>query len=150
MMGPDLDNLDPESIAMLYLSGELSPEQRTKVEALLQRDAALSRQLEELRSAQGVVDDLLSRSDGSRPLVISEAAASRKVARAMAQWRIDWLARPRTETSLRRWNWRRLVPAAVAAGILLGSVMYVWWSWSSHSPPTIIAQNIPIDPDETA
>src|SRR5437762_288170 len=122
-MNKDLDNLDNESIALLYLSGELSPEQRTKVEALLQRDAALAQQLEKLRSAQGVVFDLLRRSDGSRPLVISEAAASRKVARAIAQWRIDWLARPRSESRLRRWNWRVMLPTAVAAGLLLGSVM---------------------------
>src|SRR5438552_6691457 len=131
-MSVDLDNLSSESIALLYLAEELSPEERAHVEGMLQRgDTALRDELEKLRATQGVVEDALSRADVSKPLAIPAAAASRRVARAMAQWRVDWLARPRSEPA-RTFRWRSLVPAAAAALLLLGSVMFVWWIVSSH------------------
>jgi len=150
-MASEGDNLDGELIGLLYLSDELAPEQRARFEAALQRDTALRQQLDELRAAQGVVSDLLSRADAARPLAISEAAASRKVARAIAQWRIDWLAKPRTASHSSRFRLRTLVPAAVAAGLLLGSIMYFWWSWSQRPEPSLVQSTTTTsDPDDTS
>src|SRR5436190_15230305 len=126
-MSSRLNNLENESIALLYLADELSPEDRAQVEQMLQSDAALRRQLDELRGAQSVVDGVLQRADAATPRAISEAAAIRKVGRAMAQWKVDWLARPRTKPA-RPFQWRSLVPAGVAAAILLTIGMFVWWS----------------------
>ena len=126
-MSSRLHNLENESIALLYLADELSVEDRAQVEQMLKSDAALRNQLDELRGAQSLVDDALKRADASTPRAISEAAAIRKVSRAMAQWKIDWLARPKTKPA-RPFQWRSLVPAGVAAAALLIIGMSVWWS----------------------
>src|SRR5438874_11654868 len=118
-----LENLTNESIALLYLAEELSPEERAHVDAMLQRgDTALRDELIKLRATQGVVENALARADVSKPLAISAAAASRKVARAMAQWRVDWLARP-TAQPRRAFRVRALIPAAAAAIVLLATSM---------------------------
>lgn len=139
-MPVDLHNLSPESIALLYLAEELSPEERAHVDGRLQRgDTALRDELEKLRATQGVVENALARADVSKPLAIPAAAASRKVARAMAQWRVDWLARPRSKPT-RVFRWRSLVPAAAAAILVLGSIMFVWWIVSSRDEGTLAAR----------
>ena len=146
-MPVDLHNLGPESIALLYQAEELSPEERAHVEEMLLRgDTALRDELEKLRAMQGVVEDALARADVSKPLAIPAAAASRRVARAIAQWRVDWLARP-TSKPTHKFRWRSLVPAAAAALLLLGSIMFVWWIVSSHDEtPVVLLPNEETDP----
>jgi len=134
-----LDDLDNESIALLYQAEELSAEERAWVQARLQRgDTALREAIQSLRALQGVVEDAMTRADVSKPLAIPAAAASRKVARAMAQWRVDWLARPRTGEA-RIFRWRSLIPAAAAAAILVGTGWFAWYTFSSRPEPAIVA-----------
>src|SRR5438477_12104444 len=148
-MSVDLHNLDTESIALLYLAEELSPEERAHVDGMLQRgDTALRDELNKLRVTQGVVENALARADVSKPLAIPAAAASRKVARAMAQWRVDWLARP-TALPRRKFQFRSLIPAAAAAIILLAMSMLVWWMVSSR-PETPIAASPTEEPVNSA
>jgi anti-sigma-K factor RskA len=126
-MGIDLRNLDNESIALLYTAGELSASDLAEVRSMLNHDAALRDCVEQARNNVQQAQDALAVADSASPLTMSEAAASRKVARAMAQWNVDRLARP-PATSRRAFRWRSLIPVSVAAAVILGITMFVWWS----------------------
>jgi len=123
----DLANLDSESIALLYLSGELPAAQLSAVEEMLSRDLVLRGQVERLRATQDAVNDALTSADAASLPASSEAAAVRKVGRAMTDWKVNWLARP-AEKEKREFHWRSMVPVAVAAGIVITIGMYMWWS----------------------
>lgn len=130
-----------EAVLMLYLSGELPPEDHVEVEQQLASDVNLRRELEALKGLQSEFTFALSEADRqSMPPILQslkQAAAVKRVSRAFVKFQLE---RPQIASSqdspvfvrsLRLPSWS--YPFATAAMILIGWVAY--WGFSSGGPP---------------
>lgn len=82
-----------EAILMMYLAEELSPPARLEVEHRLQRDPALRRQLEQLRSQlQRTADDFAA--EAAHATALNVEAAAERLRPVMRQWAVQRLVRP--------------------------------------------------------
>jgi hypothetical protein len=148
-MASILNNLDRESVLLLYLSDDLLPADRSSVEQLLSRDAAARDELEQLRGVQQSAFAALARADTHRPLPTSEGAAVRRFARDAQQWQVDRLTRrrePGGERS-RGFGWA-YTAGGIAAVIALS--MWIWYRASSNDTDHLAAQSTPaaeLDPN---
>ena len=118
-----LDN--NEQVLLMFLAGELPVEDRQEVAQLLEVDAALRGELDELQGAQQFVDGQLAQLDEWSPLSVSADFAARKIGREMRQR----MARPKeapavadVERPIRSWRW--LYPTVAAASIAM--IAMVW------------------------
>ncbi len=129
-----------EAVLMLYLSGELPPEDHVEVEQQLASDASLRCELEALEGLQNEFTFALSEADNqSMPPILQslkQAAAVKRVSRALVKFQLE---RPQIASSqdipvfvrsLRLPSWS--YPFATAAMILIGWVAY--WGFSSGGP----------------
>jgi hypothetical protein len=139
-MPSHLQNLqNNEAILLMYLADELTGEDRAEVEQMLATDAILRNELDYLRDSQEKVLAELAVLD-RQPTRISQAVAVRQVSRAMKQWQVDRLSRPRevpvTRRGLRYAWW--IYPSVSAASIVIASI--IWWGMNnpdnSPSGPT--------------
>lgn len=96
-------NRDPAEILTAYADGELSEAERVRVEAALEADPALRGELAAIRAAQDALRTL-----PQAPPVLSPEARQRLLAGVERAW-----------TRPPRRRLRRLLPYAVAAGVLL-------------------------------
>jgi len=130
-----------EAVLLLYLSGELPPEDREEVEQQLASDAGMRRELESLRDLESTLTQSLSKADGlamPSPVAQSaiESAAVRRFSRAMVKIQVERAhadslqSVPVFARSLRLPAWS--YPFATAAMILIGWVAY--WGFSAGSP----------------
>jgi hypothetical protein len=112
-----LQQLENESLLLLYMAGELPPQDRDELELMLSRDGGLRAQLE-----------ALAQLDAGEPLRPLEPVM-RQVNRSMEQWRLDRILRPeKTDAKPSRmpiWAWS--VGSAVAALM----VFCIWWGFRS-------------------
>lgn len=130
-----------EAVLLMYLAGELPPEDRAEVEQLLSVDAGLRRELDSLRAAETFMTLAMSTADGFAMPPVTEAArqsaAVRRVSRAMVRSRLERehasvLPEPQTATRAFRlpgWTY----PFAAAAAIVIAWVAY--WGFSSNTGP---------------
>ncbi|MBC8106151.1 MAG: hypothetical protein H7Z14_06140 [Anaerolineae bacterium] len=117
----NFDDLNRESILLLYQSGELPEEKRTQVEHMLEHDAALRDELEALEAAHGATITAFSAADAAQPMPASErAAATRNTLREIRQWQIDRANRPAAPPERRGWrlDWRAYTLASAAAAVM--------------------------------
>ena len=82
-----------EALLLMYLAGELPPEDRLEVEQMLAADAGLRAELSDIQSAHDGAMSVLARLDGNRTALPAENHAIRQAMRAMKQWQVDRLAR---------------------------------------------------------
>jgi hypothetical protein len=127
-MKPLLQQLENESLLLLYMADELPPQDREELELMLSRDGGLRAQLEALRGAQGSSFAALAQLDAAEPLRAFEPVM-RQVNRSMEQWRIDRILRPAktgvSKSKMPIWAWS--VGSAVAALM----VFCIWWGFRS-------------------
>jgi hypothetical protein len=127
VMPSQIQNLDRESLLMLYVADELSAEDRQRVEEMLANDPGLRAQLDELTAAQDVMAGVFSEADANRPLPAPVWSSVRRMSAAMAQWQIDRMAKP-AQTLVhhgRKLGWL-YASGAIAAGIII--TIFVLWS----------------------
>ena len=117
----NLDELNRESILLLYQSGELPEEKRAQVEHMLEHDAALREELEALETAHGAVARAFSTADALSPMPASSlAATTRTTLREIRQWQTERALRPALAPARRAWrlDWRAYSIASAAAIVL--------------------------------
>jgi hypothetical protein len=150
-MKPKIEKLDREAMLMLYAAGELSLEQKQRVDAMLAADEAMRHELSQLQGAQAMFNRELSEMDRKDPLPISEAAASRAVSRVIRQRQAEQFAKPLKVGELPRRRWLVLMyPAGIAAAIMAFGI-YKWSKVSDNEQRTPMATkydtNLPIEGD---
>ncbi len=125
-MSSTIQNLDRESILMLYQADELPAQDRSEVEAMLAGDAGLRALLEEIGSAHQSMSSALVTADASQPLPVPLTSSLRKVSAAMAQWHIDQLrAQPTMHArNGRRYGW--MYSAAAVAAMIVVTIFILW------------------------
>jgi hypothetical protein len=122
-----------EAVLLMYLAGELPPEDCAEVEQHLAADAGLRAELERLRQTNDALTVTLSAADGVGIRAADHeaarlAAAVRRVSRAMVQFQLE--QRQRAETPAEELPVRKLrlprwaYPFAAAAMILISFVAY--------------------------
>jgi anti-sigma factor RsiW len=122
-----------EAVLLMYLCGELPPEDRAEVEQLLGRDAGLAAELQRLRELHGQCVEAIERMDESQRL--RTGPAERQAVRAVRAWHLQrqLAIEPEPELPAASHRWWLSSAAAVAASLLIG--LMVWWSYSPVSAP---------------
>jgi hypothetical protein len=117
---------DSDSVLLMYLADELPVEDRLEVERMLAVDAGMRAQFERLRETHAWFADTMARADLANRPAVPEAAAVRRVGRAMRQWNARRLAAapaPAARRTLRYPWWA--YPLAAAASVVIAFL--VWW-----------------------
>ena len=126
-MPTQAEQLDREAAVMLYVAGEMTPDQREAFERRLAAEEDLSAEVERLRAAQATVAGVLEDADAQSRLPASEGVVVRRVSRSINQWLLDRAAAPAPvpiRGPLLPW-WA--YPTAVAASLIVGFLV-----WSSR------------------
>jgi hypothetical protein len=135
----DLEKLENnEAVLLMYLSGELSDEDRDEVEQMLASDAGLRTELESLRSAIEFSDQSLSDLDAHHRPAVPEALALRQIMRLMEDWsenRRQPVLTYSNDRPRRTIPWRK-ISYAMAASMLV--VVYVWAGYRTKPPVRIL------------
>jgi anti-sigma factor RsiW len=136
----DIEN--NEALLLLFLSGELSGEDRLEVEQLLAADAGLRDELARIASEYDFAMNALSRLDADRSMVAGENHAIRQAKRAMKQWQRDQqnrqpAAAPMPQRRFPVWAY----PSAVAAMLLIGFLTY--WGIAGDTGASQLASQLP-------
>ena len=114
-----------ESLLLMFLSGELPPEDHADVQQMLAGDAGLRAELSRLQASYDFAMDSLTRLDADRAAAAGESHAIRQARRAMKQWQVDRLNRqPMQAPAARRHIPAWVYPSAVAAMLLIGTLTY--------------------------
>ena len=115
-----------EAILLMYLAGELPPEERAEVEQMLSDDAGLRAALEQLRGAQDAFASEIAALDRSSRLPAPESVAVRQVVRDMQRWHARRLANPpkAAPAPTLRYPWWAY-PMTAAASVIIAFL--VWW-----------------------
>ena len=146
-MSGQLNDLDNDSLLVLYISGELANGEKAALERRLANEPALAGELEKLRAAHGFCGEAIAAVDATAKMPVGEGVAVRRVSRAMQQWQVDRIrAAPLTQKKglpLPWWSY----PVAVAASVIIA---FLVWS-SRQSVNSIAADPSPVnssaDPD---
>jgi hypothetical protein len=128
-----------EQILLMYLAGELPPEDLADVEQMLASDATLRRDWEQMQALQSAMGQGLGHLDEISALPVSASFAARQVGRAMRQK----LARPRVAPAAattggqpRSWWW--LYPTVAAASIAIIAMVWVNRQQTPNSMPSLL------------
>jgi len=129
-----------ESVLLMYLADELPLQDRVEVEAMLARDPAMQRELEQLRESNAKAMETLAMLDAVDPMKISDSTTIRRTSRTIRQWQVDRAAatsqQPRVPKLRYPW-WAYPAVSVAAASVLL--VFLLWWS-NGQDNPTIAEQ----------
>jgi anti-sigma factor RsiW len=119
-----LDN--PQQMLLLYLAGELPPEDRLEVERRLANDKSLASELDRLSALRLEIEQGIARLDKSSGLALRAEAAGRQVAREICrQIALPRVATPMVAESRRHRLMPWLVPAGIAAAVVIGIMGWV-------------------------
>lgn len=128
-----------EQILLMYLAGELPPEDLADVEQMLTSDATLRRDWQEMQALHSAMGQGLGRLDEISSMPISAQFAARQVSRAMRQK----LAQPKVAPAAvvngqpRSWWW--LYPTVAAASVAIVAMV-----WINHQQtPTSLPSGLP-------
>jgi hypothetical protein len=121
-----------EAVLLMYLAGELPPDDRAEVEQLLASDGALRAELDQLRDVNADVKQVLASANGP---AISEETAVRQTLRAMVRFQLEQRGKPAASVDeprrrLRVPSW--IYPFAAAAMLLIAYV--AWWGFTNTGP----------------
>ena len=131
---------DHSAAAMLYLAGELPPEDRLEFERMIAGDAALAAEVENLRGLEDQIKKALVRLDAVSPLAMTPSAAAGQTSRAMVRWmalRSQPASLEKPVGKLRWAFWTYPLAAAALVTIVLG----IWWR--HHAVPAQMAAHLP-------
>jgi len=131
---------DAESVLLLYLAGELSADERARVDEALANDAGLRDVLARLRTMLDEGDTALARLDdadfGAGAMRLDRQSAVDARAREIVR---QWIAQPRVVAEPHRRRTRDApvwtYPFAAAAAILLGFLIY--WGRAPVASPVV-------------
>jgi anti-sigma factor RsiW len=135
------EQLDVESLLLMYLADELAEEDRAQVDRRLAADVTMVDKLARLRDLHESCAQTLKAADAATALPMSSDTAVRRVSRAMKQWQVDRLTkkadiiRPRRSFHLPWWTYGSAIAAAIIVGVLV-------WSSNLADPsedPSVIA-----------
>lgn len=144
------DQLDNDALLVLYLSGELSSDQRASLERQLESDPALREMLAQLKDDQESAEAALARADEVDPLSATLAAAVvRRTGRALRQAQAERAARRPAIQPARRllpFGWRSYSGAAIAAGLFVA--LLIWWGNQKPPPVPEVADNTEYTTDD--
>lgn len=132
-----------EAILLMYLADELPAHERAEVEQMVAADAALARELENLRQAHELAMNSLRSLDAATRPAVPEAMALRDVSRLIQEWS-DRQAQAEPEAPLvihRPMPWRRIGIAAAAA-VLVG-----YYVWAVYQPMKVPQDNRMVQED---
>jgi hypothetical protein len=140
-MSSFLQNLENnEAILLMYLANELPAEDREEVEQMLQADANLRDQLNQLRGAYHHFDQTMLLGDASTPVASGYMTAQRFGESVRNRYTV-----PRSvddhDDAHRRFHWA-MYPVAAAALLAIG--MLVWFKTASanlNKPATLVGNN---------
>ncbi len=137
-----LQQLNNESILLLYIAGELPAEDRADVEAMLANDPRVRAEYDALRAAYESAGEAIADADRSERLVLSESTAVRRVGNAAKAWHVRRLASPPEVVDTRRIRFPRWVyPTAACAAVIVASVS--WWVQQDRGPIVLLPTNPP-------
>src|SRR4029450_5253486 len=88
-MSSYLNEIDGDSLLVMYLAGELTNGDKAALERRIANEPALAAELARLRDAQTYCPDTLRAVDASAKMPVTEGVAVRRVSRAMQQWNFD-------------------------------------------------------------
>jgi anti-sigma factor RsiW len=147
-----LDQLDPESILMLYLVGELSPADQQEVDRRLAADGELRAQLQAMRALHESFDQAMQSAEENRVASIPDGVAIRRASRLMRQWVLSRRV-PETPQEIRESiPWLRYGLSAAAVLLLAGTVWYRAQPQPlapvAPAPAPVAVQSDTIPPDE--
>jgi hypothetical protein len=119
-----VQQLENESLLLLYIAGELPTRDRAELDALLESDRGLRDQLATLQSAQAASFDALAALDAAEHLRRPDSAL-RGLDRSMRQWHVARLSVPAKPTlaPIRMPVWAWSAGSAVAALL----AFCIWW-----------------------
>ncbi|MGH7179522.1 MAG: hypothetical protein ACREJC_19255, partial [Tepidisphaeraceae bacterium] len=139
-----LDQLSGDDEALLmYLSGELSEPDRTRVQQRLSADPLLRAKLDALQRTCDSTNAAMAALDGSDQAA-AQAALVRRAGRAMKQWQLQRLARVQTQPdSPRTFRVRWWVYPLAAAAAMVAIVVMVWRGRDS-APVTVAAKDVTV------
>jgi anti-sigma factor RsiW len=125
-MTPLLEQLDRESMLLMYAADELSLEDRLEVERRVAADAALAAALAEIQQLNALCDGALTSEDKQTRLPMSADTAMRRMSRVMKQWQTDQAHRkamaPVAPHRFRLPIWS--YPGAVAAAVIVAALVW--------------------------
>lgn len=123
-----------EAVLMLYLAGELPPQDRVDVEQMLADDPGMRTELERMRETVALVETAMVELDRAERLPMSADVAARRVGRMAAQWNADRLAAEAAAAAAQAARPHRVskwaYPAAAVAACALIS-WGIWWASNS-------------------
>jgi hypothetical protein len=126
-MKSQLDQFDRDARLVLYAAGELSPDDRRRVEADIANDPATRAELNELMGVQQMVFGAIEDADVRARLPVDPRVAERRTARMIRQWAADRPERPPTVVQKvvgLKYPWWTY-PATAAAAVTLAFL--IWW-----------------------
>jgi hypothetical protein len=123
-----------EGTLLMYLAGELPPQDRADVEQMLTDDPGMRAELERLRETVGQVESALADLDKTERLPMSADVAARRVGRMVAQWNADRLAAEASAAAARAARPHRVSKWAYPAAAIAACALISWgiW-WASNS-----------------
>ena len=138
-----LQELNNESLLLMYLADELPAEDRADLEQMLASNPALQTELETLREAYTGAAEALRSADKRERMPISSNIASRRVGRAVQSWHARRLSMPASQREGRglRLPWWAY-PLASSAAVVL--VIVSWWSMNPDRGPTELRPTAPM------
>ncbi|MDB5356824.1 MAG: hypothetical protein JWN24_3277 [Phycisphaerales bacterium] len=133
-----LQQLNNESVLLMYLADELPRDDRADVEQMLATDPTLRAQLSNLERAQEMFESGMARLDAAQPLA-GESAAVRRITGAMRRNMLEYAAKAPAPVVMRRglrYPWWAY-PTVAAASVLLAFL--TWWGHVDSALPKIPA-----------
>jgi len=123
-----------ETVLLMYLAGELPPQDRAEVEQLLADDPGMRAELERLRETVARVETALAELDKTERLPMSADVAGRRVGRMVSQWNADRLAAEASAAAARAARPHRVSKWAYPAAAIAACALISWgiW-WASNS-----------------
>ena len=147
-MGSGIQNLDRESLLMLYAAGELSNGQLKRMEEMLANDASLRAELEQVVAAQEAMTASFSAADAQRPLPAPVSSSVRRLSSSIAQWHVNRLRAQSIAPvrNARKLGWLYGTASVAAAAIV---VIFVLWSRvdDGKAPVDIFAEDNAVKTD---
>jgi hypothetical protein len=115
-----------EAILLMYLAGELPPQDRAEVEQMLATDPLMRGALDRLREADNAFKTAMPALDRATRLPAPESVGVRRVVRVMRQWQARRLAAPKPVEVRRRFRFPVWAyPLTAAASVVIAFL--VWW-----------------------
>ena len=128
-----------EQILLMYLAGELPPEDLADVDQMLASDGTLRRDWQQLQALHSTVGQGLGRLDEISPMPVSAQFAARQVSRAMRQKLAQPKMAPATTTLIgQRRSWWWLYPTVAAASVAIVAMV-----WINHQPTPTSMPGLP-------